>query len=66
MASLQAMADAQGRTTAEVERELLARQALPTMLVPEDITGVYLFLASADARALTGQSLVASHGEVMA
>ena len=31
-----------------------------------DIAGVYLFLASEDARSLTGQSLVASYGEVMA
>lgn len=66
MASLQAMAEKDGRTPAEVERELLARQALPGMLAPADIAGVFLFLASADARAITGQSLVASNGEVMA
>jgi len=66
IASLQAMAQKAGRTFAEVEHELLSRQALPQMLEPADIAGVYLFLASADARALTGQSLVASHGEVMA
>jgi NAD(P)-dependent dehydrogenase (short-subunit alcohol dehydrogenase family) len=66
MASLQAMAEKEGRTPAEVEHELLARQALPGMLAPADIAGVFLFLASADARAITGQSLVASNGEVMA
>ncbi len=64
--SLTAMASQQGRSEAEVERELLARQAVPQMLTPADIAGVYLFLASDDARPLTGQSLVASHGEVMA
>ena len=64
--SLTAMALQQGRSEAEVERELLARQAVPEMLTPADIAGVYLFLASDDARPLTGQSLVASHGEVMA
>jgi len=64
--SLTAMALQQGRSEAEVERELLARQAVPQMLTPADIAGVYLFLASDDARPLTGQSLVASHGEVMA
>jgi len=66
MASLRSMAQTQGRSEAEVEREILAGQALPAMLAPEDIAGVYLFLASHDARCMTGQSLVASNGEVMA
>ncbi|RFO97499.1 NAD(P)-dependent oxidoreductase [Rhodoferax lacus] len=66
MRSLTAMALAQGRTEAAVEKDLLALQALPTMLTPDDIAGVYLFLASSDAAPLTGQSLVASNGEVMA
>jgi NAD(P)-dependent dehydrogenase (short-subunit alcohol dehydrogenase family) len=66
MASLRSMAQTQGRTEADVEREILAGQALPGMLAPADIAGVYLFLASNDARCMTGQSLVASNGEVMA
>jgi len=66
MASLHSMAQTQQRTPAEVERDILSGQALPGMLAPQDIAGVYLFLASHDARALTGQSLVASNGEVMA
>ncbi len=36
------------------------------MLTPADIAGVFLFLASLESRSLTGQCLVASHGEVMA
>ena len=64
--SLHSMARSQGRSVAEVEHDLLARQALPIMLSPADIAGIYLFLASSDARALTGQSIVASNGEVMA
>lgn len=64
--SLAAMAQAQGRTEAEVERDILARQAVPEMLSPADIAGVFLFLAGSDAHSLTGQCLVASHGEVMA
>lgn len=63
--SLAAMAAQQDRTEAEVERELLSRQAIPVMLAPPDIAGVFLFLASRDAASLTGQALVASHGEVM-
>ncbi len=66
LASLQAMAAKEGRPVQDIERELLARQAIPRWLEPADIAGVYLFLASEDARSLTGQSLVASHGEVMA
>jgi NAD(P)-dependent dehydrogenase (short-subunit alcohol dehydrogenase family) len=66
MASLRSMAQTQGRSEADVEREILAGQALPGMLAPADIAGVYLFLASNDARCMTGQSLVASNGEVMA
>jgi NAD(P)-dependent dehydrogenase (short-subunit alcohol dehydrogenase family) len=64
--SLAAMAAQQGRSEAEVEHELLAQQAVPQMLTPADIADVYLFLASDGARSLTGQALVASHGEVMA
>ena len=66
MASLRSMAQTQGRTESDVEREILSGQALPGMLTPADIVGVYLFLASEDARCMTGQSLVASNGEVMA
>lgn len=64
--SLTAMAQEQGRSEAEVEREILSRQALPVMLTPDDLAGVFLFLASEGAAPLTGQCLVASHGEVMA
>ena len=64
--SLTAMAQEQGRSEAEVERGILARQAVAEMLTPDDLAGVFLFLASEGARPLTGQCLVASHGEVMA
>lgn len=66
LASLRSMAQSQGRSEADVEREILASQALPGMLLPADIAGVYLFLASDDAHCITGQSLVASNGEAMA
>ncbi len=66
MRSLTAMAQEQGRSEAEVEREILARQAVPEMLSAADIAGVFLFLAGNESRSLTGQCLVASHGEVMA
>jgi NAD(P)-dependent dehydrogenase (short-subunit alcohol dehydrogenase family) len=65
MRSLDTMAAERGVDAATVEREIVARQALPRMLEPADIAGVFLFLASADAASLTGQSIVASRGEVM-
>lgn len=64
--SLSAMALERGCSEAEVEREILARQAVPQMLEPADLAGVFLFLASPASRALTGQCLSVSHGEVMA
>jgi len=65
MRSLAAMAQEQGRSEAEVERDILARQALPGMLTPEDLAGIFLFLASEASASLTGQCLSPSHGEVM-
>ncbi|MFM6986574.1 MAG: SDR family NAD(P)-dependent oxidoreductase [Hydrogenophaga sp.] len=65
MRSLAAMAQAQGRSAADVEREVLSRQAVPVMLTPEDLADTFLFLASDGSAALTGQCLCPSHGEVM-
>jgi 3-hydroxybutyrate dehydrogenase len=65
MRSLDAMAAASRRPPESVLEEVLAGQAVPTLLEPTDVTGPFLFLASQDARAITGQSLVVSHGEVM-
>jgi 3-hydroxybutyrate dehydrogenase len=65
MRSLASMAQEQDRRMEDVERDILARQAVQTMLEPSDIAGVFLFLASGAASSLTGQCLSASHGEVM-
>lgn len=65
MRSLASMAQHRGCSEAEIEQELLSQQVVHTMLTPDDIAGVYLFLACADAAPLTGQSIVVSHGEVM-
>lgn len=63
--SLAAMAAAGNRNEDDLLQEILSAQAMPALLEAEDITGVYLFLASSDARAVTGQSIVVSNGEVM-
>ena len=63
--SLDAMAAASGRTSADVLAETLSGQVTPIFLQPADLAGAFLFLASDGARAINGQSLVVSHGEVM-
>ena len=44
--------------------EVLARQALPRSLMPDDIAGLVAFLASDAAAAITGQTLCADGGSV--
>jgi 3-hydroxybutyrate dehydrogenase len=63
--SLDVMAASSGRTGAEMLKEILAAQVTQSFLKPEDLAGAFMFLASEGARAITGQSLVVSHGEVM-
>jgi NAD(P)-dependent dehydrogenase (short-subunit alcohol dehydrogenase family) len=63
--SLDLMAVRSGRSSAEMLKEILAGQARQSFLEPEDLAGAFLFLASDGAGAITGQSLVVSHGEVM-
>jgi NAD(P)-dependent dehydrogenase (short-subunit alcohol dehydrogenase family) len=63
--SLAVLAAAAGRDEADMLREILARQAVPELLQPGDLAGTFLFLASAGGAAITGQSVVVSHGEVM-
>jgi NAD(P)-dependent dehydrogenase (short-subunit alcohol dehydrogenase family) len=65
MRSLTVMSANQGRPEDEVMEDILAAQAMPKLLEPADIAGIYLFLASDDARPITGQAIVASNGEVM-
>lgn len=65
MRSLVSMAQQRGVDVASMEREIVCRQAVPQMLEPADMAGVFLFLACADSGPLTGQSIAASHGEVM-
>jgi 3-hydroxybutyrate dehydrogenase len=43
---------------------ILAGQALPGLMQPEDMQGAYLFLASSYAANITGQTLGADRGEV--
>ncbi|MCS6996031.1 MAG: SDR family oxidoreductase [Casimicrobiaceae bacterium] len=50
--------------TPELEKSVLAEQALKFRLKPEDVAAMVLFLASDDARACTGQAFVVDGGLV--
>ena len=63
--SLEAMAARRGINASVLQAEILNGQAIPTLLEPDDIAGTFLFLASALARGITGQSIVVDNGEIM-
>jgi 3-hydroxybutyrate dehydrogenase len=63
--SLHSMAESSARTPDEVLKEILAGQVMSKFLQPADLAGAFLFLASDGARAINGQTIVVSHGEVM-
>lgn len=65
MASLAAMAVSTGRPETEVLDEIIGGQALPGLLQPADVAGLYLFLASDAAANITGQAINIDRGEVM-
>jgi 3-hydroxybutyrate dehydrogenase len=46
--------------------DILSAQALPGLMEPQDVAGVYLFLASEHAASVTGQAYNVDRGEVMA
>jgi 3-hydroxybutyrate dehydrogenase len=46
--------------------EILSAQALPGLMEPEDVVGLYLFLASEHAASVTGQAYGVDRGELMA
>ena len=63
--SLDAMAFAAGRPAEDLLEGILAGQVVPDLLEADDVVGAFLYLACDDARAITGQSIVVSHGQVM-
>lgn len=63
MRSLDRMATREGRPEQALLDEILATQALPGLMEPDDIPGPYLYLASDLAANVTGQSLGIDRGE---
>lgn len=63
-ASILAQAKAEGVAHQVVVERMLAAQAMPGITLPEDIAGVYLFLASDAARCMTGEAITVDRGEL--
>lgn len=61
--SLKTMAERADAPEDELLDEIVAAQALPGFMEPEDVAGPYLFLASDLAASVTGQSLGVDRGE---
>jgi 3-hydroxybutyrate dehydrogenase len=64
--SLTRVAESAGVGEDEMLDQILAGQAMPGLMEPEDVTALYLFLASDLARNVTGQAVNVDRGEVMA
>ena len=65
MRSLAEMSRREGRSEEDLLAEITGAQALPDLMEPEDMTDMYLFLASSAARNITGQSFSVDRGEFM-
>lgn len=66
MNSLRALAQASGRSEADVEAEIMSAQAIDGLMVPADMADMYMFLASSGGANITGQAIHVDRGEVMA
>lgn len=66
MLNVRRMAEMQGREVAELVREQVATQAIKRLLQPDDLAGIYVFLASDHAASITGQAINVDHGEFLA
>jgi 3-hydroxybutyrate dehydrogenase len=64
--SLQEVSAAAGVGEDAMLDDILAAQALPGLMEPDDVAGLYLFLASEHAASVTGQAYGVDRGEVMA
>jgi 3-hydroxybutyrate dehydrogenase len=65
MRSLTKVSVAAGISEDEMLGQILAGQALPGLMEPEDVANLYLFLASDAAKNITGQAVNVDRGEVM-
>jgi 3-hydroxybutyrate dehydrogenase len=61
--SLKVMSERAGRSEEDMLGDILAAQALPGLMEPDDIAGLYLYLASDLAANVTGQAIGIDRGE---
>ena len=66
MLSLSKIAARGGRSEDDCLDEIMATQAFPGLMEPDDVAGSYLFLACDLAANITGQTLNVDRGELMA
>jgi 3-hydroxybutyrate dehydrogenase len=59
------MAERSGRKEADIFADVSAVQALPGLMEPEDVAGLYLFLAGDLAANITGQAIGVDRGEFL-
>ena len=64
--SLKEVAARAGVSEDAMLEDILSAQALPGLMEPDDVAGLYLFLASDHAASVTGQAYNVDRGEVMA
>jgi 3-hydroxybutyrate dehydrogenase len=65
MRSLAAMSQQSGRDESDLLAEIVGAQALPGLMMPQDMADMYLFLMSNAARNITGQAFTVDRGELM-
>ena len=66
MLSLSKIAAREGRGEDDCLAGIMSAQAFPGLMEPDDVAGVYLFLASDLAANITGQTINVDRGELMA
>lgn len=64
--SLAVMAEERGVSEDDMAEEVAAGQSLVGLMEPDDVAGMYLYLASEAAANVTGQAVPVDRGEVMA
>ncbi len=65
MRSCQEMSRRTGRSEDAIIGDVIAAQCMDGLMEPEDVVGLYLFLASELAASITGQNISIDRGEVM-
>ena len=65
MLNLGRMAELEEREPQDLLKEQLSVQSIKSLMKPEDIAGIYVFLASEHAASITGQAINVDRGELL-